>query len=99
MADKVCLITGASSGIGVGIAECMAKAGWKKLALVARRKESLEKVAEGCKKLGAKDILVVTKDLSDLEACAQAVQETVKHFGSKCNDSESSNHTITTSLS
>ncbi len=83
MEDKVCLITGASSGIGVGIAECMVKAGWKKLVLVARRKQNLEDVAKECKKAGAKEVLVLAKDLSDLSACAQAVKETIEHFGSK----------------
>ncbi len=82
MENKVCLITGASRGIGVGIAECMSRAGWKRLALVARNGENLEKVAAACKELGAKEVLTLAKDLSDLEACVQAVQETAKHFGS-----------------
>ncbi len=83
MSEKVYVITGASSGIGVGIAECLAKSGVKKLVLVARRKEKLEKVARSCKKLGAKDVLVLSKDLSDLSSCPQVVQETVDKFGSK----------------
>ena len=36
MEDKVCMVTGASSGIGVGIAEALAGAGFRKLVLVAR---------------------------------------------------------------
>ncbi len=84
MDKRVCLITGSSAGIGVGIALCMVKkAGCKRLALVARRKEKLEEVAKELKKAGAKDVLILAKDLSDHRACAQAVKETVSHFGSK----------------
>ncbi len=82
--DKVCVITGASAGIGVGIALSMVeKGGIRRLALVARRREKLEEVAQQCKKAGATDVLILAKDLSDLRSCAEAVQETVQHFGSK----------------
>ncbi len=40
MKDKVCLVTGASSGIGVGVALCLSRKGVK-LALVARYDNSL----------------------------------------------------------
>ncbi len=83
MAEKVYVITGSSSGIGVGITECLAKAGIKKLVLVARRKERLEQVAESCKKLGATDVHVLSKDLYNLDSCPQIVEETINKFGSK----------------
>ncbi len=84
MDQRVCLITGASSGIGKGIALSMAgKAGCKKLAILDKRMEKLEETAQECKKAGATNVLVLPKDLSDMQACAQAVQETVDHFGSK----------------
>ncbi len=111
MKDKVCLVTGASSGIGVGVALAFAKKGCAGIALVARyhlygstlahpsrldpvkflfgsslssrRKEKLEDVAKQCKSAGVKDVLVLSKDLSDLKACAEAVKETADHFGSK----------------
>ncbi len=85
MADKVYIVTGTSAGIGVGIAECLAKSGVKKLALVARRREKLEEVAASCKKLGATDVLVLPKDLSDASSCSQVVNETVAKFGSELN--------------
>ncbi len=36
MAEKVYVVTGASSGIGVGIVESLVKSGVKKVVLVAR---------------------------------------------------------------
>ncbi len=43
-AEKVCLITGGSSGIGAEIARHLASLGYGNLAIVARRKEKLEEV-------------------------------------------------------
>ncbi len=89
MADKVYLITGTSAGIGVGIAECLVKSGVRKLVLVARRKEKLEEVAKACKKLGATEVLVLPRDLSDLTTCPDIINETIKKFGSKSVDGDS----------
>ena len=50
---------------------------------IRRRKEKLEQVAAGCKKAGAKEVLVLSKDLSDLSTGAQAVKETIDKFGSE----------------
>ncbi len=82
MADKVYLITGTSSGIGVGIAECLVKAGAKNLVLVARRKDKLDEVANSLKKLGATEVLTLQKDLSDLSTCPDIIKETINKFGS-----------------
>lgn len=79
--SKVVIITGASSGIGAGTAQHFAQIGYKKLALVARRKEELERVAEQCKRNGAENVLILVKDLMVPEQCQEVIDETVKEFG------------------
>lgn len=81
VSEKVVLITGASSGIGAGTAEHLASIGYKKLALVSRRKDMLEQVAQRCKAKGATNVLVVPKDLTIAADNESAVAETVAHFG------------------
>ena len=83
LADRVVIITGANSGIGAGIALHLAKVGYKKLALLARRREKLMEVAVECRSLGARDVLVLAKDLLNEESSVEAVQEVVDHFGSE----------------
>ena len=82
MEEKVVLITGASSGIGEGAAVHLAKIGYRKLSLVARREARLEEVATRCRKHGATDVLVLPIDLSTRSGAIQAVKETVDHFKS-----------------
>jgi 3-oxoacyl-[acyl-carrier protein] reductase len=65
--DKTCLVTGASAGIGDGIARVMAREGVR-LAILARRRERLETLAEEIgKKTGARPIIIVA-DLMQREA-------------------------------
>lgn len=77
--DKVVLITGASSGIGVGIAHELAKAG-ATVVLGARRTDRLEEVANDIRAAGGKVLtrkLDVT-DRADVVAFAEAAR---KEFG------------------
>ena len=74
--DKVVLITGASSGIGAGIARELAKAG-AALMLGARRTDRLEELARELRDLGAK---VATRrldvtDRADVAAFAQVAED------------------------
>jgi NADP-dependent 3-hydroxy acid dehydrogenase YdfG len=74
--DKVVLITGASSGIGAGIARELAKAG-ATLMLGARRTDRLEELARELRDLGAKVAkcrLDVT-DRADVAAFAQVAED------------------------
>src|SRR5262245_28875421 len=77
-ADKpVVLVTGASTGIGEGIARRFAAGGWRVVA-VARRKEKLEALK---KDLGAATCEIVAIDVTNPEAPQMAVDAALKAFG------------------
>ena len=79
---KVAIVTGASAGIGAGIAIELAKAGFTKFALVARNAEKLAEVEAACKAAGAKEVLVLQKDLfKPDEVCQDIIEKTVERFG------------------
>ncbi|KAL4634517.1 hypothetical protein ACB092_04G205400 [Castanea dentata] len=80
VADKVVLITGASSGIGEHIAYEYARRG-AVLALVARREDRLRIVANKARELGSPEVIVIRADVSKDEECKQFVHKTVNHFG------------------
>ncbi len=72
---KTCLVTGASAGIGVGIARTMAEEGVK-LAISARRGERLEALAdEIAGETGARPLVIVA-DLMN-EAAPQAIRQAI----------------------
>ncbi len=75
--DKVVLITGASSGIGAGIARELGAAG-AKLALGARRTDRLEALAA---EIGG-DVLVRRLDVTDRADVAAFVEAARERFGS-----------------
>jgi len=60
---KWCLVTGASSGLGLEFARALAADGLN-LVLVARRRERLEKLADGLKEQSGVETLVIEQDLS-----------------------------------
>jgi NAD(P)-dependent dehydrogenase (short-subunit alcohol dehydrogenase family) len=71
--NRVALITGASSGLGVSFATGLAEAG-ADVVLVARRGDKLEETAGLVRSAGRK-ALCVTADVSDPEQCDRAVSE------------------------
>jgi ribitol 2-dehydrogenase len=76
IAEKVVIVTGASSGVGRAVARLFAAEG-AKLALVARSTERLEKLAG---EIGGHP-LVLSIDLSHPAEVDRMVAETIAHFG------------------
>lgn len=75
---KVALVTGASSGLGKDAAIAYAKAG-ADVALLARRLDKLEAVAEEIRSLGRKAIAIAC-DVSNEESVKEAVDCALKEF-------------------
>ncbi|GMY30992.1 11-beta-hydroxysteroid dehydrogenase A-like isoform X1 [Fagus crenata] len=80
VAGKVVLITGASSGIGEHVAYEYARRG-ARLALVARRENRLQAVADKARELGSPQVVVVCADVSKVEECKRFVDVVINHFG------------------
>ena len=78
--DKVIIITGASSGIGLASAKLFASFG-AKLALAARSIDKLEALAREISSDPASQILCVKTDVSKEDDCRNLVEKTVEKFG------------------
>lgn len=76
---KVAVVTGASVGLGRGFAFAMARQG-ADVAILARRKEKLDQVAEEVRSLGVK-CLPVKCDVNDLEEVKAALDTVLAEFG------------------
>jgi 2-deoxy-D-gluconate 3-dehydrogenase len=76
---RVALVTGASRGLGQGMAVALGSAG-ASVALVARTKASLEETAKLIEKEGSK-AYVLQADISKISEAQRVVRETVEHFG------------------
>lgn len=76
---KVAIVTGASSGLGVAIAEALAQAG-ADVALGARRVERLSDTAKLVEKTGRRALAVAT-DVANPSDCEHLVSQTVEQLG------------------
>jgi len=77
-ADKVVMITGASSGIGGALAVALAKRG-AKLGLVARRAEALSEIAQSIEVNGGRAMVLPAdvRDADSLRAVAEQLQSEI----------------------
>lgn len=77
--DRVVIVTGASSGLGVAFAKACAQAG-ADVVLAARRAEKLKETAELVCQAGRRALSVAT-DVSDPASCTAMVEAAVAQFG------------------
>ncbi|WP_445167540.1 SDR family NAD(P)-dependent oxidoreductase [Mycolicibacterium sp. Dal123E01] len=77
--DKVVIVTGASSGLGVSFAQAFAEAG-ADLVLGARRVEQMASTAALVEQAGRK-VYTQKTDVADPEQCQQLVDAAIEQFG------------------
>ena len=75
--DRVCLVTGASRGLGMVMARGLAKAG-ARVVLAATNRDRLEKTAD---MIGRDRCLAVVADVTREEDCRRVVEATLARFG------------------
>ena len=73
--NKVVIVTGASSGIGLATAKLLAEKG-AELALVSRSKEKLDKLSREIH-----NSLAVPADMTNISEIKNMIEQTQKHFG------------------
>jgi len=78
--NKVVIVTGASKGIGAGIAKQMAASGAKVVVNYASGKESADKVVTEIKETGG-NAIAIQGDMSKQADVVKLFQETLKEFG------------------
>ena len=74
MARRLCLVTGASAGIGASFARIYASHGYD-VALTARRGDRLERLSDEIRLRYGVETLVIPADLADPVACGQLLSE------------------------
>lgn len=79
LAEEICVITGASRGIGRAIAEALAERG-AGVVLVARTDQQLQKVAAGIESIGGRAV-VMAADVTDPGSVAAVFAETESALG------------------
>lgn len=77
--NKIAIVTGGNSGIGLATAALFCKEG-AKVVIAGRRESENNKAVNEVKSLGG-EITAVQADLSKMEDCKKLVDETVKKYG------------------
>ena len=80
VADRVVLITGASSGVGAALATKLAEMGARVVVNYSRSAEAAEAVVTEIAAAGGQ-ALAVQADVSEEADCKRLVETTVEHFG------------------
>ena len=78
---KTALVTGASRGIGFGVALRLAQEGIK-IAIIGRDKLRIEQAAKKITEISGTQTLAITGDVSSWSDCVSAVEKVVQKFGS-----------------
>ncbi len=78
--DKVSIVTGASRGIGLAIAEALAGAG-SKLVVVGRKIETLQPIAERIAAESGAQVIPIQADIGKLDEIGRLVERTMDGFG------------------
>jgi peroxisomal 2,4-dienoyl-CoA reductase len=79
LAGRAALVTGGGSGIGLGIADCLAACG-ASVAILGRNTERLEGAADGLRERHGGRVLTITADVRDGEALRSAVHQVTESF-------------------
>ena len=80
LAGKVIVITGATKGIGKGIAQLCAEEG-ANIVISGRDEEAGEAVVKNIESTYGKKALFIQKDITTEAACRELIEESVLHFG------------------
>ncbi len=77
--EKVVLVTGGSSGLGLAIARCFSSAG-ARVVIAARTAETLEQAAASLRQQGG-EVLAVPADIRQQSEVESLIGKSVEHFG------------------
>jgi 3-oxoacyl-[acyl-carrier protein] reductase len=80
MSNKVCVITGSSSGIGAASAILFSQRGWDVCVNYSRDPQPAQRIAAICREHGA-DVLVERADVSEDAQCLELARRVKTHFG------------------
>jgi len=79
LTNKIAVISGASRGIGKGIALRFAKEGASLVLICLKNKESLNEVSKEAMAMGAKTLNIIG-DVSDVSFCESVLEKTISEF-------------------